>query len=186
MYVGVLLAIIAVFIGWWLFSSYYTPPTCFDGNKNGLEAGPDCGGECQYLCPFQVAEPVVLFSRAFKVSGNVYNAIAYVENPNFDIASEAVNYTFTFYDAQNNKITERKGSTFISAGRVSPVFEGGIIMGDSVPTRTIFELTDDAFASGDKRLVNHKQYYFTVLAYAHNEYLKYEPVLIYHVDRSWR
>jgi hypothetical protein len=38
-----------------------------------------------------------------------------------------------------------------------------------------FRITDDAFASGDSRLVNHKQYYFTVLAYAYNEYMKYEP-----------
>jgi hypothetical protein len=38
-----------------------------------------------------------------------------------------------------------------------------------------FRLTDDAFASGDKRLVNHKQYYFTIVAYAYNNYLEYNP-----------
>lgn len=38
-----------------------------------------------------------------------------------------------------------------------------------------FRLTDDAFASGDKRLVNHKQYYYTVVAYAYNEFLPYDP-----------
>jgi hypothetical protein len=38
-----------------------------------------------------------------------------------------------------------------------------------------FQLTDDAFASGDKRLVNHKQYYYTVVAYAYNEFLPYNP-----------
>lgn len=38
-----------------------------------------------------------------------------------------------------------------------------------------FVLTDDAFASGDKRLVNHKQYYYTVIAYAYNNYLTYDP-----------
>jgi hypothetical protein len=38
-----------------------------------------------------------------------------------------------------------------------------------------FRLTDDAFATGDKRLVNHKQYYYTVVAYAYNEYLPYDP-----------
>jgi hypothetical protein len=38
-----------------------------------------------------------------------------------------------------------------------------------------FQLTDDAFASGDKRLVNHKQYYYTAVAYAYNEYLPYDP-----------
>lgn len=38
-----------------------------------------------------------------------------------------------------------------------------------------FRITDDAFASGDKRLVNHKQYYYTAVAYAYNNYLTYDP-----------
>ncbi|MCU0433055.1 MAG: T9SS type A sorting domain-containing protein [Bacteroidia bacterium] len=36
-----------------------------------------------------------------------------------------------------------------------------------------FSIREDAFASGDRRLVNHKTYYYTVRAYAQNEYLKY-------------
>lgn len=38
-----------------------------------------------------------------------------------------------------------------------------------------FMLTDDAFATGDKRLINHKQYYYTVVAYSYNEYFPYNP-----------
>ncbi len=38
-----------------------------------------------------------------------------------------------------------------------------------------FVITEDAFATGDKRLVNHKQYYYTAVAYAYNEYLPYDP-----------
>jgi hypothetical protein len=38
-----------------------------------------------------------------------------------------------------------------------------------------FRIANDAFASGDNRLVNHKQYYFTIVAYAYNEYLPYDP-----------
>jgi hypothetical protein len=36
-----------------------------------------------------------------------------------------------------------------------------------------FRITDDQFASGDKRLINHKQYYFLALAYGYNNYLTY-------------
>jgi len=36
-----------------------------------------------------------------------------------------------------------------------------------------FKILEDQFASGDKRLVNHKQYYFVAVAYAHNNYLTY-------------
>ncbi|MCX6273157.1 MAG: T9SS type A sorting domain-containing protein [Bacteroidetes bacterium] len=36
-----------------------------------------------------------------------------------------------------------------------------------------FVVTEDQFATGDKRLVNHKQYYFVAIAYGYNNYLPY-------------
>ncbi len=36
-----------------------------------------------------------------------------------------------------------------------------------------FKILEDQFASGDKRLVNHKKYYFIAIAYAYNSYKKY-------------
>jgi hypothetical protein len=36
-----------------------------------------------------------------------------------------------------------------------------------------FRLTEDAFATGDKRLINHKSYYYLALAYAYNNYKTY-------------
>ena len=33
-----------------------------------------------------------------------------------------------------------------------------------------FRITEDQFAVSDRRLINHKKYYFTAIAYAHNEY----------------
>ena len=41
--------------------------------------------------------------------------------------------------------------------------------------RHSFSITDDAYAIADKRLVNHKHYYYTVIAYAYNEYCPYVP-----------
>jgi hypothetical protein len=37
-----------------------------------------------------------------------------------------------------------------------------------------FSLKEDAFAQGDKRLVNHKDYYFLALAYGYNNFKKYD------------
>lgn len=37
-----------------------------------------------------------------------------------------------------------------------------------------FRITEDAFATGNTRLVNHKTYYYMVLAYGYNEYLEYD------------
>ncbi len=39
-----------------------------------------------------------------------------------------------------------------------------------------FRITEDAFADGDTRLINHKEYYFLVLAYAYNNYETFNPV----------
>ncbi|MGB1041241.1 MAG: T9SS C-terminal target domain-containing protein, partial [Flavobacteriales bacterium] len=36
-------------------------------------------------------------------------------------------------------------------------------------------VTEDLFAKGDKRLINHKTYYFLVIAYAYNNYKTYDP-----------
>lgn len=39
-----------------------------------------------------------------------------------------------------------------------------------------FSITEDAFASGDRRLINQKTYYFMAISYAYNRYLEYDDV----------
>jgi hypothetical protein len=58
-----------------------------------------------------------------------------------------------------------------------PVVE---VVGGDDGLRHSFTLTQDAFATGDVRLVNHKQYYFMAIAYAYNEYMPYsqEPAVL--------
>jgi len=142
-YISIILALIAIIFGWFLFVGFYEPSTCFDGKQNGLEPGVDCGGECEFLCPFQVAEPVIIFSRAFEVANGIYSAVAYVENPNFNIGNKSIPYTFKFYDKNNNLISEKQGRTFIAAGQISPIFEGPIDMNGKLPARTVFDLNDN-------------------------------------------
>ncbi len=38
-----------------------------------------------------------------------------------------------------------------------------------------FNITEDQFASGDRRLINHKHYYYTAIAYAFNEFAPFDP-----------
>ncbi len=38
-----------------------------------------------------------------------------------------------------------------------------------------FRVTEDLFAKGNTRLVNHKTYYFLIIAYGYNEFKKYDP-----------
>lgn len=39
-----------------------------------------------------------------------------------------------------------------------------------------FSIKEDVFAKGDRRLVNHKQYYFKVVAYAYNNFEQFDPI----------
>lgn len=142
-YIAIILATFSILIGWFVFVISYEPPTYFDGKQNQDELGVDCGGSSPYLCSFQVTNPVILFSRSFEVTPGVYNSVAYVENPNFNIGSQSVNYTFKLLDENNQLIVERKGNTFIAAGRISPIFEGSVVTGEKVPVRTFFEFSEE-------------------------------------------
>jgi hypothetical protein len=64
-------------------------------------------------------------------------------------------------------------------------FEFDEALGFSVPVEKVdgtntgikhsFQLKEDAFAQGDRRLINHKTYYYVAIAYAYNQYKKYDP-----------
>jgi len=50
------------------------------------------------------------------------------------------------------------------------------VTGENKGLRNVFEITEDLFATGDdKRLVNHKEYFYTVVAYATNNYKDFDP-----------
>ncbi len=49
------------------------------------------------------------------------------------------------------------------------------VEGQNQGIRHTFRITEDQFASEDRRLVNHKRYYFTAVAYAYNNYEPFDP-----------
>lgn len=51
-----------------------------------------------------------------------------------------------------------------------------IVDGQDQGIRHTFQITTDAFADGDTRLINHRKYYYTVRAYGYNEFAPYDPV----------
>jgi len=59
---------------------------------------------------------------------------------------------------------------------VSGIFTPAIkVQADDNGIRHSFSITDDRFATEETRLVNHKKYYFTAVAYAYNNYLPFDP-----------
>ncbi len=49
------------------------------------------------------------------------------------------------------------------------------VLGANQGLETTFSVVEDQFAKSDRKLRNHTQYHFMVLAYAHNDYLPFNP-----------
>ena len=106
----------------------YAAPTCFDGRQSGDQTGVDCGGSCVRICAHEVSPPSIEWTQSFPVVDNQYNAVAYVRNRNPDAGTPEQRYTFRFFDAENNIITERSGVTALPPNSTFAIFEGRIDM----------------------------------------------------------
>jgi hypothetical protein len=50
------------------------------------------------------------------------------------------------------------------------------VAGADAGIRHTFQITEDQFASENRRIVNHKHYYYLAIAYAFNEYAPFDPI----------
>jgi hypothetical protein len=141
-YGGIVIAIIVIFVGALLFSFFYKKSTCFDNVKNQNEKGVDCGGVCTKICSSDISAPIVMWQRVFFVTPGIYNAVAYIQNPNVLNRVDNIGYVFRLYDKDNIMITEKTGRTFLPANRTFAVFEAGIQTGTRIPVRALFNFTE--------------------------------------------
>lgn len=136
---GVLLVLLL--IGGLIFSKFfYKAPTCDDGVKNGDEKGVDCGGSCKNLCTSDTLNPIVIWSKVFNISGDVYTAVSYIENPNINSKNSSMKYRFRIFDDSNKLILVKEGVTSVPKGKRFAVFENGIIIKNSKPKSAELEL----------------------------------------------
>ena len=138
LYGGTVVAVLGIFFSIVFFSTFYKAPTCSDGVKNGNELGVDCGGSCQFLCTADALTPVILWSKIFNISGDVYSAVAYVENPNISSKNDNASYTFRIFDENNHLITVREGKTTIPKNQKFAIFETGFILKNTKPKSADF------------------------------------------------
>lgn len=94
------------------------------------------------MCLFSITEPSVKWSRSFRITDGLYNAVAYVENLNREAASSEVGYTFTLYD-EMGVIATRSGKAILPPDGLYPIFEGRIETGNRKPNRTFIEIDSD-------------------------------------------
>lgn len=79
--------------------------------------------------------------------------------------------TWHYVDNQNDPIGDLVNYILDeNTGGNVPVKE---VTGANTGITHTFDIKLDQFATGDKRLVNNKQYYFMAIAYAYNEFMKY-------------
>ena len=136
MLIGILAVLFYLFI--------YEAPSCEDGKQNQDEQGVDCGGVCPLVCRFETVDPIILWTKSFKIADGVYNVVALVENPNTNVEAFDIPYTFRMYDKNNILIAERKGRTNIPARGIVPIFERTVTVGERIPSRSpSFEFTKD-------------------------------------------
>lgn len=137
---GTLLVLVGIFF-LIFYSFFYTPPTCSDGVRNGGEKGVDCGGSCVRLCAGEALNPIILWSRIFNITGDVYSVAAYVENPNLVSKNEKASYEFSLFDDNNILIEKVEGETFIPRNKKFIVFESGIVSSKK-PVSVSFRFTN--------------------------------------------
>lgn len=132
---GVFLIILFIF----LYPVIFKKPSCTDGKLNGDEVGLDCGGSCSRMCPEKTSEPLILWNRAFRISDNAYNLVAFIENTNKNSGISKISYEFRIYDVNNRLIGRRQGNTYIPPNKQFVIFEPHFDPGEAIVKSVSFE-----------------------------------------------
>jgi len=142
MYALAVIIFIVGVIGIPAFLLIYKAPTCFDGKQNGGERGVDCGGKCTRLCQSEFLSPNVAWARIEKVVPGVYNAAAYIINPNTEGEAENVPYKMSLFDKDGMLIIEQVGKVTIPPHRNTLAFNSLMKVDSSIPAKVLFEFTN--------------------------------------------
>ncbi len=136
--IGIALTPIVLVLLWISYGALFPNPSCFDNKKNQQEQEVDCGGPCG---PCELKHPkniVAFWARALPIRENIYDLVAYIQNPNEALSSANVEYQFTFLD-RNGIIGTKSGSTFMYAQEKVHIIEPNI-QAARVPTAIDFEV----------------------------------------------
>ncbi len=113
--------------------------TCFDNKRNQSEEGVDCGGSCQ-PCLANLSEPVVLWTRLFKLSDGLYEVAAMIENTHNFAASDRFFYRMKIYNENNIVIGAKEGETFANPNERFLILDPTFFTGEQIPVRALVEL----------------------------------------------
>ncbi len=129
------------------------------------------------LDPFIISPPGETYDAYFRFEGyQVFQvkdatvSVADVHDP--DKARIIAQCDVENYDSLGNPIAQLVNFEF--SDDLSANIPTEEVNGQNKGIRHTFQILNDEFATGDRSLVNHKKYYFIVIAYAYNNYKKYD------------
>ena len=140
-------------VGYGVFTRVGLQPTCSDGIKNADELGIDCGGACTRVCPNDVQDLQIEWSKVFSARDGSYDAAALVFNPNLSYGLATLHYHFTLFDKSNKLVAEREGNTFVNPGEHVALYEPSIATGNRVPLRAFVQFEDPDYVLPWRRAV---------------------------------
>ncbi len=120
-YLGGLLAVIALFMSWYIATSQ-PAPSCKDYIQNQGEEGVDCGKVCGNYCLPQTLRPIesVGVPRVLPLDAGRVSIVARVQNPNA-AAARSLPYTLRLSGFNGEELHAQTGSLFLYPNEVRTV-----------------------------------------------------------------
>lgn len=137
-YIGILVLIALLAAVYFIYRAIPSA-TCFDDKKNQGEAGVDCGGPCK-PCLENLSQPVILWTRLFKLTDGLYEVAALVENTHNSAASDNIFYRIKIYNEENIVVGLKEGSTFINPNEKFLILDPTFAVGQRLPVRALVEI----------------------------------------------
>ncbi len=134
--------------------------------------GPDQAGFDPSI-PEELADGTQLDTtdRSYKFEGYLVYQLANKDVSSSELDDVAKARLIAQCDVENDVINIVNFTRDPISGFIVPELK---VQGANEGIRRSFQIKADAFAQEDSRLINHKTYYFMVLAYGHNNYLNYD------------
>lgn len=142
LYALIAIIVLIVLVGVPAWKAFYTAPSCVDGAKNGDEQGVDCGGSCTKLCSSAFLDiPSPSWVRFKEIAPRLYNAAAYIVNPNPKAGARGLSYSLSVLDKEGLEIGRSTGKFNLPPGRNTLVFVGDLRITDTdqSPARMLLE-----------------------------------------------
>ena len=116
--------------------------SCYDGKQNQAEDGIDCGGPCQ-VCEKEIkANDVEVLEKYFVYgSGDYYDVMAKIDNPNSRYGAAKLSYEFDLVNGEGQSLIKRQGESFILPGETKYIIELNLTSGEN-PYTAEFKITN--------------------------------------------